>query len=172
MVPTTMAHQPNANANLCSTTATPSPATNMLIDSDHPYSVPKKGKQKGATIPSTHTIPSFFQRHPLPPSPTTVATAVGTDHPDTPTTKKRISTTTPTNEKGPANNPIRTPQSHQKPTFRPAGSGLTSPWPPPTLHSTPTRIFFSHCKPFLLQLGKLIHSSHSFPSLRHQNTLH
>ena len=60
---------------------------------------------------------------------------------------------------------------HQKPTFRPAGSGLTSSWPPPILHSTPTRISSLHFKPSLLQLRKLIHSSHSFPSSRHQNTL-
>ena len=112
-----MAHQPDADANLCSTTATPSPAINMLIDSDHPHSVPKKGKQKGATTPSTHTIPSFFQRSPLPPPPTTVATAVGTDHPDAPPTKKMISTTTPTNEKGSAKDQTRTPQTPPEADF-------------------------------------------------------
>ena len=61
---------------------------------------------------------------------------------------------------------------HQKPIFSPAGSGSTSSWPPPTLHSNPTRISSLHYKPSLLQLGKLIHSSHSLPSLRHQSTLH
>ena len=140
-----MAHQPDANATLCSTATTPSPATNMLIDSDHPYSVPKKGKQKGTTTHLTHTIPSFFQRRPLPSPPTTVATAVGTDHPDAPPTKKRISTTTPTNEKGSANNSTMTPQTPPEADFSSCWLRIDLPMP------TPNTSQYSH-KDILLAL--------------------
>ena len=115
--PTTIAHQPDADTNICPTTSVPSPANNLITDSDHPYSVPKKGKQKGVTTPLTLTIPSFFQRRPLPSPPTTVVTAVGTDYPDAPPTKKRISTTTPTNEIGSTNNSTRTPQTPPEADF-------------------------------------------------------
>ena len=112
-----MAHQPDTNANLCHITFTPSTANNMIIDSIHPYLVPKKGKQKGAMTPSTLTIPSFFQRRPLPSPPTTVVTAVAIDHPIAPTTKNLISTTSPTNEKGLAKDQTRTPQSPPEADF-------------------------------------------------------
>ena len=53
----------------------------------------------------------------MPSPPTTVATAVGIDHPDAPPTKKGISTTTPTNEKGSANDQTRTPQTPPEANF-------------------------------------------------------
>ena len=64
-------------------------STDKLITKDIPFTLVPNKKEKPTT--RTNTIPSFFQRHLLPPPPVTVATAVGNDHPEAPTTKKRIS---------------------------------------------------------------------------------
>ena len=63
----------------------------MTVDS-HPLTIVTNKKEKRSTETSTNTIPSFFQQRPLPPPPVTIATAVSTNHPDTPPTKRRIST--------------------------------------------------------------------------------
>ena len=145
MAPTTMAHQPDANTNPCPTSSASLSATNMLNDSNHPYSVPKKGKQKGATTPLTLTIPSFFQRRPLPSLPTTVVTAVGTEHPNAPPTKKRMSTATPTNDKGSAKDQTRTPQTPPEADFLSCWLRIDLPMP------TPNTSQYSH-KDILLAL--------------------
>ena len=139
--PTTMVHQPNTKTNLCPTSSTPLSATNMPIDSNLPYSVPKKGEQKGATTPSTLTIQLFCQRRLFPSPPTTVVAAIDIDHPGTPPTKKRI----PTNQKGSINNSTRTPQTPPEASVFSSWLriDLTMPTPNPSQYS---------CKDILLAL--------------------
>ena len=86
-----MVHQPDAYANLCPTISAPSPATNMLINSNHPYSIPKKGKTKrhNGTF-NTHL--SIF----LPKAPIAIASTQPQLHPNKPTSRKsQLSSTTP-----------------------------------------------------------------------------
>ena len=91
-IPTTMAFQPNTAPDfLAPLHEQNTTATNMTVKSQLFTMVTNK-KEKRTTGTLTNTIPSFFQQHPLPPPPVTIATAVGTDHPDAPPTKKRIST--------------------------------------------------------------------------------
>ena len=91
-IPTTMAFQPNAAPGyLTSLHEQNTTATNMTVNSQ-PFTVVTNTKEKRTTGTSTNTIPSFFQRHTLPPPPVTFAIAASTDHPDAPPTKKRIST--------------------------------------------------------------------------------
>ena len=62
---------------------------------------------------------------------TQVITTVGTDHPSAPPTKKRISTTTPTNLKGSANNSTRTPQTPPEANFLSSWLWIDLPKPTP-----------------------------------------
>jgi hypothetical protein len=66
VAPITMAYQPDADSDLL--TSLPDPATlatNMIIDNTPYITVPNKNK-KQPTGSSANTIPSFFQRRPLP----------------------------------------------------------------------------------------------------------
>ena len=63
--------------------------TDNMITEDILFTLVTNKKEKPKT--RTNTIPSFFHCRLLPPSPVTVATAVGNDHPEAPPTKKRIS---------------------------------------------------------------------------------
>jgi hypothetical protein len=160
--PFTMAHQPNANANFPLPPYTSAFATNMVVDSDLPFTTLKKGKQKGATSPSSHSIPSFFQRRPLPLSPKTVATAAGTNHPDAPPTKKGYQQVPQQMRTKIQRTQPLLYSLHQNPTFLPHGSGLIFQCPLPAHHSTLIQTFFSLFRNSFLQHGKLTLSFLSF----------
>ena len=133
-----MVHQPNANINFPLFPSTSAIATNMVVDSDLPFTIVKKGKQEGSTKPSSHSIPSYFQSCTLPLPPETVATAAGTNHPDAPPTKKRISTGSTTNENKNTEDPTSPPQSPPESDFSSSWLWIDLPMPIP---STP---FYSH----------------------------
>ena len=87
-----MAFQPNAAHNYLAPPHEQNTTTTSMTVNSQPFTTVTNKKEKRSTGTSTNTIPSFFQQCPLPTPPVTIATAVGTDHPDTPPTKKRIST--------------------------------------------------------------------------------
>ena len=158
-----MAHQPDANANFPLPPSTSTFATNMVVDSDLPFTIVKKGKQKGATTPLSHSIPSFFQRCPLPLPPKTVATAAGTDHPDAPPTKKRISTGSTTNVNQNTEDSTSPLQSPPESDFSSLWLQIDLPMPiPNTPFYSHSDILLSLFRHSLLQHGKLTLSFLSF----------
>ena len=116
VAPITMVNQPNASSDFLSPPPDlDSQTSNMIIDNT-PFTTVTNKKEKGSTDCAANTIASFFQQRPLPSPPVTVATATGTNHPEAPPTKKRISSASPS--------PIPDP--------------LPGPTPPPNLIFTST----------------------------------
>ena len=146
-----MAHQPDANINFLLPPSTSAFATDMVVDSDLPFTIVKKGKQKGATTPLSLSIPSYFKRRTLPLPPKTVATVAGTNHPDAPPTKKRISTGPTTNENKNTEDPTSPLQSPPESDFSSSWLRIDLPMPIPNTHySIHIQTFFSLFKHFLL----------------------
>ena len=75
-----------------------------MITEDIPFTLVVNKKEKPTT--GINTIPSFFQRRPLPPPPVTAATSVGYDHPEAPITKKCISDAGSPKSSAPLTGPI------------------------------------------------------------------